>query len=154
MRRSLLALLILGVVLSAAASAGDCKDDLIKKDRKQITGTWRIVSIEVDGAKAAEGDARKLTIINGADGVWSLRSENREVSSGISTIDPSKTPKSIDITATDGGAKGEKFLAIYEITDTTRKICFAPAGKDRPAVLISLPGSGHVLVTLQREKGK
>ena len=39
---------------------GDAKDEAIKKDRKQIEGTWRVIALEVNGNKAMEEDAKKI----------------------------------------------------------------------------------------------
>ncbi len=157
MKRSFLALLVVGVVFTAMAtlaSADDSKEEAIKNDRKQIEGTWRIVALEVDGKKAAEEDAKKLTVVNGSDGTWSLRSEGKEISKGTSIFDPTKKPKTIDFTPTVGDDKDAKFLGIYEIGENTRKLCFAPKGKDRPTEFSSKPGSENILVTFQREKSK
>jgi uncharacterized protein (TIGR03067 family) len=130
------------------------KDDAIKKDRKQIEGTWRVVALEANGNKAMEEDVKKLTVVNGADGTWSLVSEGSQISKGTSTIDPTKKPKTIDFTPTEGEAKGKLHLGIYELGEKTRKLCFAAPGKDRPAEFASMPGSEHILVTFEREKSK
>ena len=58
-----------------------------------IEGTWRVVSLEVNGEKAKDEDARKHTVANGADGTWSLRADGKEVIKGTSTLDPTKKPK-------------------------------------------------------------
>ena len=113
MGRSLFGLLVVGALLtgiSALASAGDTKNDAIKKDRKQIEGTWRVVALEVDGNKSKEEDAKKLTVVNGSDGTWSLLSEGKEISRGTSTFDPTKKPKTIDFTITEGEGKGNEHL--------------------------------------------
>lgn len=157
MRRSFLGLLVVGVLLAAIGaitSAGDSKDDAIKKDRKRIEGTWRVVSVEVNGNKADDQDAKKLTVVNGSDGTWSLLSEGKEISKGSSTFNPSKKPKTLDFTPTEGEGKGKEHLGIYELGEKTRKMCFAPPGKERPTEFISTPGSEHILVTFEREKAK
>ena len=157
MRSSLFGSLVIGALLTAIgaiASADDAKDEAIKKDRKQIEGTWRVVALEVNGNKAMEEDAKKLMVVNGTDGTWSLHSEGNEVSKGTSTIDPMKKPKTIDFTPTEGEGKGKLHLGIYELGENTRKMCFAPAGKERPSELSSKPGSEHILVTFAREKAK
>jgi uncharacterized protein (TIGR03067 family) len=82
--------------------------------------------------------------------IWVMRS--KEVAKGTSEIDPTKTPKTIDFKPTDGSEKGKTFLGIYDIKQTCRKLCYAPAGKDRPTEFSSTPGSGNVLVIFQREK--
>jgi hypothetical protein len=61
MRRVLLVLLAVLTAMAATATAEDSKDEAIKKDRKQIEGTWRIVALEIDGNKAIEEFVRKLS---------------------------------------------------------------------------------------------
>jgi uncharacterized protein (TIGR03067 family) len=157
MRISVFGVLLLGITLTAIgtlAFADDAKDAAIKKDQKQIEGTWRIVSLEVNGNKAMEEDVKKLTVINGSDGTWSIRSEGNEISKGTSTFDPTKKPKTIDFTPTEGEGKGSEYLGIYELGDKTRKMCFAPAGKERPTEFSSLIGSEHTLIKCEREKAR
>lgn len=146
---------IVGMLLTAIAgiaSADDAKDEAIKKDRKMIEGTWRIVALEVNGNKSSDEDAKKLSVVNGSDGTWSLLSEGKEVARGTNSFDPTKKPKTIDFTITEGGGKGNVHLGIYELGAKSRKLCFAPAGKDRPTEFSSTPSNEHILVTFEREK--
>lgn len=155
MRRSFYGHLSVGVLfmaVGAIATADDPKDEAIKKDRKVIEGTWRIVALVVDGNEAKEEDARKLTVVNGADGSWSLNSEGKEIHQGTSSIDPTQKQKTIDFTITEGEEKGTQFFGVYELGENTRKMCFAPPGEARPTELSSTHGSQRVLVTFQREK--
>lgn len=150
-------LLFVGVLLTAVvarAFADEAQDETIKKDRKLIEGTWRVVAIEVDGNKSMEEDAKKITVVNGSDGTWSLRVEGNEISKGTSTIGPTKKPKTIDFTPTAGEGIGNQYIGIYELGEKTRKLCFAPPGKVRPIEFASTQGSEHILVTLEREKSK
>ena len=155
MKISYFSLIVIGAFLMATttvACANDAKDEAIKKDRKLIEGTWRIVALEVNGNKAGEEDARKLSVVNGSDGTWRLLSEGKEISKGTSTIDPTKKPKCLDFTTTEGEEKGKPYLGIYELGEKTRKMCFAPPGKERPTEFITTAGSEHILVTFEREK--
>ena len=157
MRNSFFGFLFVGVLLTAVvarAFADVAQDEAIKKDRKLIEGTWRVVALEIDGNKSMEEDARKITVVNGSDGTSSLRSEGNEISKGTSTIDPTKKPKTIDIVPTEGEGNGKQHLGIYELGEKTRKLCFAPPGKARPTEFSSTLGSEHILVTLEREKTK
>ena len=154
MGRSLIGLLVVGALLTAVAviaTAADAKDEAIKKDRKLIEGTWRIVALEVNGNKAMKEDAKKLSVVNGPDGTWSLLSEGKEVAKGTNTFDPTKKTKTIDFTITEGGGKGDVHLGIYELGEKSRRLCFAATGKDRPTEFASTPGSEHILVTFERE---
>jgi len=143
---------LLLTAMAAIADADDAKDEAIKKDHKQIEGTWRIVALEINGNKAMEEDAKKLSVVNGPHGTWSLLSEGKEVAKGTNTFDPTKKPKIIDFMITEGGGKGNVHLGIYELGEKTRRLCFAAAGKDRPTEFASTPGSEHILVTFEREK--
>jgi uncharacterized protein (TIGR03067 family) len=157
MRNPFFGFLFVGVLLTAVvarAFADEAQDEAIKKDRKLIEGTWRVVALEIDGNKSMDEDARKLTVVNGADGTWSLRSEGNEINKGTSTIDPTKKPKTIDFTSTEGDGKGHQYPGIYELGEKTRKLCFAPPGKARPTEFASTPGSERILVTFEREKTK
>ena len=155
MKSRTLIFLVVGVFLLAFAVADDTKDEAIKKDRQQIAGTWRIVAIEEDGKRGEDdGKGEKLTVVNGSDGTWSLRLNGKESSKGTSTFDPTKTPKTIDFTITEGNDKGQSYLGIYELGENARKLCFAQPGKERPTEFVSKPGSQNLVVFFQREKAK
>ena len=157
MKVSFYRFLTVGVMLTAIATNGTAEppnDELVKKDQKQIEGIWRVVALEVYGNKSTDEDAKKLTVINGPDGTWSLCSEGKELMKGTSTIYPTQKPKIFDFTPTEGDQKGQVHLGIYILGEKTRKLCFAPPGKARPTEFSSTPGSDHILVMLEREKAK
>ena len=135
---------------TSLAAADDLKDEAIRKDRQRIEGTWRIVGLNINGNSAEEQDMAKLTVINRADGTWTLRSEGEMVTKGTSELDPTKKPKEIDFTATEGGGSGNHYLGIYQLGDSKRKMCFAPPGKPRPTEFESRPGSQIILVEFER----
>lgn len=156
MKRSYFGFVAVGALLTAIAaiaSAADAKDEAIKKDRKQIEGTWRVVALVVNGNQVKEEDAKKITVINGSDGTWTIHADDK-VFKGTSTFDPTKKPKTIDFMPTEGDGKGELYLGIYELGEKTRKLCYAPSGKERPTEFASAAGSEHILVTFEREKAK
>lgn len=163
MKSLFLGLSLVGAILMVVATiavADDAKEAAIKKDREQLAGTWRVVAVEENGkdfikvyGKLFTVD-KLFTVINGADGSWSFLEDGREISKGISTIDPTKKPKTIDFTVTDGNGKGNKHKGIYELGEKTRNLLFAQEGKERPTEFSSAPGSGIILVTFEREKAK
>lgn len=157
MRYRLLGRVIVSALITATAataSADDPKDAAIQKDRNQIRGTWRVVALVVNGNNAEDEDARKLTVVNGSDGTWSLWSEGKEITKGTSTFDPTKNPKTLDFTPTDGEGKDKQYLGIYALGDNTRKMCFAPMGKGRPSDFASAPGSEYIFLTFERVKSR
>jgi uncharacterized protein (TIGR03067 family) len=118
MKTCFVGLSVVGFVLIATAciaAADDAKDEAIKKDRKQIEGTWRVVALEVNGNKVADEDAKKITVVNGPDGTWTLFSDGQEIGKGTNSFDPTKKPKTIDFTQTEGDGKGNLYLGIYEL---------------------------------------
>ncbi|MEQ9379867.1 MAG: TIGR03067 domain-containing protein, partial [Pirellulales bacterium] len=129
-------------------------EEAIARDRQRIEGTWVLVGLEIDGKAVSEEDARKLSVINGADGTWSLWSEGEELSRGTSTFDPTQEPKALDFTPTTGDSKGQLFLGIYELGDDARKMCFAPTGKPRPTEFNAPAGTGHICVKFERVKAE
>jgi uncharacterized protein (TIGR03067 family) len=133
-------------------AAGNDKQEAVQQERKKYEGTWRVIFLQADGNQAAENDAKKIMVVNRGDGTWSIKIEDKEIAKGTSEIDPTKKPKTIDFTPTEGSEKGKVFLGIYDIKENCRKLCYAPAGKERPTEFSSTPGSGHVLVIFQREK--
>jgi len=140
------------VCFTFLAAAADEKHAAIKKDRKKYEGTWRVISLEANGNKSPEGDAKKITVVNKADGTWILQVDGEKITEGTSEIDPTQKPKTIDFMATEGDQKGKIALGIYELSDDTRKLCYAPPGKDRPSEFAAPADSGHTLVLFKREK--
>lgn len=104
-----------------------------------------------DGNKIPDDDARKMTFVNAIDGSWTAYADGNEVSKGTNTIDPTQDPKSIDLTMTDAQGNSQTVLGIYDITESTRRLCFAlPPGKARPTGFGSTPGSQHVLIEFEK----
>jgi uncharacterized protein (TIGR03067 family) len=147
-----LALSIGLVLVGGLVLAGDAKDEAIKKERKKYEGTWQVVSLEVDGNKASEEDAKKITVINEANGKWRIEIDGKVVSQGTSEIDPTKKPKTVDLTETEGDNSGKTSLGIYELEDDTRKVCVARTGEKRPTEFAAPAGSGNILAVLKRMK--
>jgi uncharacterized protein (TIGR03067 family) len=99
-------------IVTGALTADDAKDEAIKKERKKYEGTWQVVSLEVEGNKADEEDAKKIAVINEADGKWAIEVEGKVMVRGTSEIDPLKKPKAVDLTITEGDDKGQTALGI------------------------------------------
>lgn len=152
MKISLHVMLVVAGILMGAASAEDAGDEAIRKDRQRIKGVWQITSLVVSGNRSTGEDAKKLTVVNDAQGNWILRSNDMKVSQGTSAIDPAQELKSIDLTPTEGEAQDDVFLGIYHLGKNTRKLCFAPVGRKRPLGFMSTAENEHILVTFERVK--
>jgi uncharacterized protein (TIGR03067 family) len=146
-----LALVCLGGAVGFLAAAGSDREEAVHQERNRYEGTWRVIFLQVDGKQADPKDAKKITVVNQADGAWTILADGKEISKGTSTIDPTRKPKTLDFTPSEGPDKGKAFQGIYDIRVNCRKVCYAPPGKGRPTEFASPPGSGHVLVIFQRE---
>jgi uncharacterized protein (TIGR03067 family) len=155
MRNSFLQALAFGSILASIsflAAADDAKQEAIKKERKKYEGTWRVTSLEINGNKSSDEDAKKITVVNKADGTWILQVDGGKITGGTSEIDPTKNPKTIDFMETEGENKGLPVMGIYELGDDTRKLCYGGPGKERPTDFSAPAGSGRTLVVFKREK--
>lgn len=140
------------VLLSVPLAAGDAKDEAIKKERQRFEGTWQVESLEFNGIPFSEEQAKAFKVINEADGKWSIEQDGKVVASGTSVVDPSQSPKTVDLEQTEGAGKGQRMLGIYEFGDDTRKVCFAGPGNARPTEFSSSVGRMQILAVLKKVK--
>ena len=138
MRLSPLALLG-AVVFAAAGAVADDKPDA-EKEMKKFQGTWTFESSEAGGQKMPADEMKKLVLtFEGAK--HTVKNGDQVLQTGTQTLDPSKSPKAIDVTITEGPSKGSVMLGIYEFDGDTLKVCFDFGGKNRPTEFKSPAGS-------------
>jgi uncharacterized protein (TIGR03067 family) len=155
MKMKALAICLLGSLIGSLGlliAADEVNIEAVKKERRLSQGTWRVAALEGDGIKMPEEDFANITVLNELDGNWIVKLEGEIIWKGTSTIDPTKNPKTIDFRPTDGADVGKTFFGIYEIAGDVRRLCYAEAGKERPAEFVTYKGSGRVLVTFKRER--
>jgi uncharacterized protein (TIGR03067 family) len=149
MKTRCLAPLLIGLLLGADAP----KDDK-KKDLDKLQGTWAATTIEYNGEKVSDDLVKELKVVIEGD-TMTIKSEAEEVKKyGKATLklDPTTTPKIVDVSITKGDEKGTTFEAIYEVDKDEWKLCLKPFGKERPAKFESKGDSGDVLIVFKREK--
>jgi uncharacterized protein (TIGR03067 family) len=117
--------------------------------QKQIQGTWKFIAQEMNGKAASKEEVAKMDITFAGD-KWTVRDDGKVVHAGTHKFDPSKTPGHLDATVTEGDDKGTTMLGIYELTGDTLKVCFDPAGKERPTSFTAK--AGQMSATVQRQK--
>ena len=152
MRISLVALIC---AVGFAASSGsvtlaDDKADL-EKELKKFQGTWTIESSKT-GGMAIPPDQLKGFIVTFEGDKHTVKNGDKVIQVGTQKIDPSKSPKTIDVTMTEGPNKGAVMLGIYEIDGDTLKACFDPQGKKRPTEFKSATGSQNLVNVHKRVK--
>lgn len=115
-------------------------------DQRRLQGAWRVISATVAGQpRGAEENARWT--IAGATIVMEVE-ERRE---GRFTLDPSKSPRRIDIVAASSdGAQPEEIHGVYELRGDDLSVCLGSGDEPRPTSL--RPGTGQVSFVLKRER--
>src|SRR5947209_2611728 len=140
------------IVAAGLLIAADDKGDAAKKDAEKLQGTWKLVSLEVDGKKATKGEIKKEQKMVVEKDKFSSTVDDKHSFKGTFQLDTAKKPKTVDVLVTEGEFKGKTLLGIYEVDNDTLRACYAPPGKERPTEFVSKPGSGTYLYSYQREK--
>ena len=151
--RILLVALFCAVGFAVSGGSGtpaDDKADLAKEARK-FQGTWTFESSEAGGKELPAGDLKGLILIFEGD-KHTVKKGDDVIQVGTQKLDPSKSPKTIDVTMTEGVNKGTVMLGIYEIDGGTLKVCFDPQGKKLPTGFKSAPGSENFVKIHKRLK--
>jgi uncharacterized protein (TIGR03067 family) len=146
MKTALLLALTAGVPVAAKAPGEDAKKELEK-----LQGDWVLVSNEREGQKTPDEQVKAFRRTIKGD-QYTVTRDGKPFARGTIKLDPSKTPRAMDITRTEGTDKDKPMLAIYETDGDTQKVCFAPPGQGRPTEFASKPGSGHVYSVWKRVK--
>lgn len=130
------ALLTLAVGLLIAA---DTKNDEAKKELKKLSGTYVMVSGESRAEKLPEERIKEANL--SIEGEKYTASFGGDSVTGTLKIDPTKTPKEID--ATD--SEGKTILGIYKFDREQFTVCFAPPDKERPKKFSVKDGTGDFM---------
>jgi uncharacterized protein (TIGR03067 family) len=114
-------------------------EDAVKKDLEQFQGSWQAVAMHSDGQSASKEQVEGTRLIVEGN-KFTLRVKDSVVT-GTFSIDPTKTPKTIDVVlSSDQGTRKTKLLGIYEIKGDKRRSCFTLADKERPTKLSPAEG--------------
>ena len=152
MRIALVALLFT-LVLTASGVTGaraEGKAD-VEKELKKFQGTWTFESVETGGKKEPAAQFKSMTVTSKRN-KFTVKNGDQVIQVATQKLDPSKSPKTLDSTVTEGPNKGTVILGIYEISGDTLKGCFDPEGKKRPTEFMTASGSQTTLVVHKRVK--
>jgi uncharacterized protein (TIGR03067 family) len=127
--------------------AADAPDDAVKKEQGKLQGTWSPVAQEVNGERLEKDKLKKHTLIFDGDKL-TIKEEAKSREHSFK-LDPSKAPKTIDITDKQGDATGH---GIYKLEGDTLTIAIAKPQFDRPAEFTTKKDSSHVMIVLKRDK--
>jgi len=149
MRISLAALFCAVGFAVSGTMAGEKAD--LEKELKKFQGAWTFESCEAGGKKLPI-DALKGVVLTFEGDKHTVKKGDEVIQVGTQKIDPAKSPKTIDVTMTEGPSKGTVMLGIYEFDGDVLKVCFDPQGKKRPTEFKCAPGSENFLNVHKRVK--
>ena len=149
--------ILLFCAVGFAASGGpgtvavaDDKAELESEARK-FQGTWSFESSVAGGEELPADQLRMLVLIFEGD-KHTVKNGDEVIQVGTQKLDPSKSPKTIDVTMLEGPSKGTVMLGIFEFNGNTLKVCFDPQGKKRPTEFKSARGSANFVNVHKRVK--
>jgi uncharacterized protein (TIGR03067 family) len=137
------------ILLCAFGAIAD--DDAKKSDADTFKGEWKPLSVKQKGQAAP---AEVLTMMTFKfDGEKYVQTVGPVSEEGNYTLDPSKTPKTIDLDIKTGPEQGKKQLGIYKIEDGKLTAIFAATGaKDRPKTFQPAEGDDVLEFVLEHAK--
>jgi uncharacterized protein (TIGR03067 family) len=136
----------MGLLLSACSAMAP---SAAAEQNRHLSGTWSCLSATVDGKPLPEGTV-KLLRLTLAGNKYQTRKGDDVLFDSSYTVDPSTSPKRINILGTEGALAGKEALGIYSIQGDTLRICYILTGKSRPPAFESPIGSGAYLLLWKR----
>jgi RNA polymerase sigma-70 factor (ECF subfamily) len=129
-------------------------------EQKKLQGEWQVIEVELQGKKLTKDDAeaKAMRCVIKDDGfTFSTTAKAGRERKKTFKLDPTKTPKEIDLTSLDGQEKDQTAACIYKLDGDRLTICLPYFVKDpsvRPKEFKAGAGSGLMLLTLERMKAK
>jgi len=145
-------LLCLSLLVCACAGHFARGDDAAnaKEEGKKLQGTWKPVSAELGGKPFPDETLRTMKLVL-ADDKYTV-TVGEQTDEGTVKLDPAKKPRAMEIVGTKGPNQGKTIPAIYEVTDTTLRVCYDLSGKAHPTAFKTQPDTRLFLVEYKREK--
>jgi uncharacterized protein (TIGR03067 family) len=109
-------------------------DDDVRKELKALEGTWKAVALEAGGKPLPKDSIPDFLFIVAAGGKSIAKTPQGEEQARI-TVDPKKSPKTIDNLRESGALKGKKQYGIYKLDGDKWTVCMTRPGVaegDRP----------------------
>jgi uncharacterized protein (TIGR03067 family) len=132
------------------ATEDPSKAKAVAEELAKFEGTWTFASMEFEGQEIPGKDlAGHLIILKGNE---FAAKTGEGTTKGTFQVDPTASPKTIDVTMGDGPEKGKTLLGIYTLTADTYRVSLAAPGKPRPTEFVSKAGSGNAVELLKKEK--
>lgn len=141
MTRFRIGLAALACIVGFAPSGAMATDRAaVENEMKKFQGAWTIESSVTGGIELPADQLKGFTVVYEGE-KHTVKIGDKVFQVGTQKIDPSRSPKTIDVTMIEGPSKGAVMFGIYEFDGDTMKACFDPTGKNRPTEFKSVAGS-------------
>lgn len=117
------------------------------RDEARLQGNWAWASAEFNGRRAPREDYADYRRVFRGD-QWINLAGGQPQQSGTYRLDPTRSPKAIDLTYADG----QVYRGIYKLEGDHLKTCIAVPGQERPTRFVSKPDSGWGLTVYRRAR--
>ena len=135
----------IGLAVYAQSDAG--------ADSKALQGDWHVLELQASGNNAPKEALEKARLeFKGDEMTWSSGATGVVLKSRI-RLDPSKSPREIDITILEGTGKGTNFPGIYSLHNGQLRLCYSHT-KERPKEFETKTGQLRELIALERGKSE
>ena len=131
------------------AAIGEPPVKVVDAELDHHQGSWLATSFVYDGVETSKDIVETITReVEGDHVVWKRDGKNFAGTKVV--LDPSKEPKTIDVTP-DGGPNRDKVVAgIYKLDGDRLTICMAGRDGERPKTFEAAKGSGRTLMKFRR----
>jgi uncharacterized protein (TIGR03067 family) len=143
MQRIVCVWIILAAPLLVAAGGDD-----VQKELKALEGKWKAVALEAGGMALPKEVVPDFTFTIGAGGKSTGKSPKGEYQALI-TVDPKKSPKTMDNLHESGDHKGKKQFGVYKLEGNKLTVCITAPGAmeaDRPKDFVTKDTKNVVFV--------
>jgi uncharacterized protein (TIGR03067 family) len=141
---------MLAAVLLLGSAAG--QDGGAKKEQERFQGTWRLVKFDLSEGRSLPEEVLAKSRFTFQGDRLTVTEDGKLVDAATIKLDPTGTPKTIDVIAGRGPNKGKVSPGIYAFEGDMLKICSAAPGQKRPTEFKIDRASRTALLVLRRAK--
>jgi len=138
-------------LLGAEKPKPELKKDLVhQEDLRKMQGDWVLAEGEQRGNPIPADDLKSMHFHVSGDRYEFKQAGQTE--KGSLSVDPSRTPKALDIHIAEGDQAGKLQLGIYQFDGGRLKICVSQPGEDRPKEFKTKENQDDAVLIFERSK--
>lgn len=120
-----------------------------KTELKALAGRYDVVKVEVDGKDLTES-FKTVTLAIDGDKYTAIVGQTTD--KGTLAVDGTKSPKTMDITGTEGPNRGMTYPCLFEVKDDVFTVCYGLDFKTRPKEMTTAEKSNRMIIVYKRKK--